>query len=110
VRACYPRQAIAVTEFGAEANRSGPAAEHGTYGFQSRLLDYHLGVYATKPWLSGAIGMLMTFRVRPGWSGGNPRPNPPYHEKGVFGFRGQPKPAAAVMERWFHRTRQYGGP
>jgi beta-glucuronidase len=110
VRACYRRQAIAVTEFGAEANRSGPASEKGTYRFQSRLLDYHLRVYARTPWLSGAIGMLMTFRVRPGWSGGNPRPSPPLHEKGVFGFRGQPKPAAAVMARWFHRTRQYDLP
>lgn len=110
VRRCYRRQAIAVTEFGAEANRAGPAREKGTYAFQSRLIAYHLGVYARKPWLAGAIGMLMTFRVRPGWSGGNPRPNPPNHEKGVFDIRGRPKPAAAVMARWFHRTRQYGEP
>ena len=30
VRACYPKQALMVTEFGAEANRDGPVEEKGT--------------------------------------------------------------------------------
>jgi beta-glucuronidase len=110
VRRCYPRQAIAVTEFGAEANRGGSAREHGTYAFQARLNAYHLRVYASKPWLSGAIGMLMAFRVRPGWTGGNPKPSGPMHQKGVFDLYGRPKPAAAVVSRWFHSTRQYDLP
>ena len=64
-----------VTEFGAEANRDGPVEEKGTYAFQQDFVNYHLGVYATKPWLSGAIyWALQEFRVRPDWDGGNPRP------------------------------------
>jgi beta-glucuronidase len=111
VRRCYPDKAIAVTEFGAEANRSGPEEDRGTYEFQADLNDYELGVFARKPWLSGAIGMLIEFHVRPGWSGGNPFPSAePLHQKGVFDFLGNPKPAAAVLERWFKSTQQYDLP
>ena len=38
----YPRQALFVTEFGAEANRPGPVTEKGTYAFQQDFLTYHL--------------------------------------------------------------------
>jgi beta-glucuronidase len=105
---CYSGKALVVTEFGAEANRAGPDDERGTYGFQSDLNDFHLRVYATKPWLSGAMGTLMTFKARPGWNGGNPRPTPPFHEKGVFDYFGNPKPAAAVISQWYHQTVQFG--
>jgi beta-glucuronidase len=108
VHKCYPDKAIAVTEFGAEANRSGPEEDRGTYEFQADLNDYELSVFAKKPWLSGAIGMLIEFHVRPGWSGGNPFPSAePLHQKGVFDFNGNPKPAAAVLERWFKATQQW---
>jgi beta-glucuronidase len=110
LRRCYPDKAIANTEFGAEANRPGPAEERGTYAFQKEYVDYTLGVYAKKPWISGAIGMLMAFRCRPGWEGGNPHPTPPIHEKGVFDLQGNPKPAAAVTSAWYHRTQQYDLP
>jgi beta-glucuronidase len=107
---CYPKQALVVTEFGAEGNRSGPVDEKGTYEFQADLYDYHLGIYATKPWLAGAMGTFMTFKCRPHWEGGNPRPNPPFvfHDKGVFDWYGKPKPAADVLSRWYHATKQYG--
>jgi beta-glucuronidase len=110
LRKCYTKQAIANTEFGAEANRHGPAEERGTYEFQSDWVDYTLGIYAKKPWISGAIGMLMSFHARPDWAGGNPHPTPPMHEKGVFNFQGNPKPAAAVMSDWYHHTQQYDLP
>jgi len=110
LRKCYPTQAIANTEFGAEANRAGPAEERGTYKFQAEYVDYTLGIYAKKPWISGAVGMLMAFRARPGWAGGNPHPTPPIHEKGVFDLRGNAKPAAKVMSDWFHKTQQYDLP
>jgi beta-glucuronidase len=101
VRKCYPDKAIAVTEFGAEANRSGPEEDRGTYEFQADLNDYELGIFAQKPWLSGAIGMLIEFRVRPGWSGGNPFPSAdPIHQKAVFDFSGNPKPAAQRPWPW----------
>jgi len=55
VRDCYPKQALMVTEFGFDANRSGPVEVRGTYAFQDNSIQYHLGVFATKSWLSGAI-------------------------------------------------------
>ena len=55
VRACYPKQAIMVTEFGFDANRNGPVEERGTYAFQANSVAFHLGVFAAKPWLSGAM-------------------------------------------------------
>jgi hypothetical protein len=110
LRACYPGKALAITESGGEANRSGPAEERGTYEYQSELHDFTLGVFATKPWLSGATVMLQEFRARPGWSGGNPYPTPPIHQKGVLDLNGNPKPAAQVVSDWFHRTQQYDLP
>jgi beta-glucuronidase len=110
MRACYPDKALMVTEFGAEANRSGPFEERGTFEFQTDWLDFHLGVYATKPWLSGAITMLQEFWCRPNWSGGNPRPQSPVHQKGIFDLNGNPKPAAQLVGDWFRRTQQYDLP
>ena len=105
---CYPGKAILVTETGAEANRDGPVEEKGTYAFQQDYVDYHFGVYATKPWLSGAIyWTLQEFRVRPRWEGGNPRPSPPVHQKGVIGFDGTKKPAFATCSG-SSRPRQVG--
>jgi len=110
-RACYPRQALMVTEFGAEANRVGPAEERGTYAFQEDFVAFHLGVYATKPWLSGAIYFaLQEFRVRPGWDGGDPHPQPPLHQKGLVSFDGVRKPAFFDVERSFKATPQFDLP
>ncbi len=111
MRACYPKKAIVVSEYGAEANRPGPVEERGTFEFQQDFVNFHLGVYATKPWLSGALYWTMQeFRVRPGWEGGNPRPQPPVHQKGLLTFRGaQPKPAYADVQRWFRGTEQLAG-
>jgi len=108
MRSYYPTQAIMVTEHGAEANRDGPDEERGTYGFQREFYEYHNQVYATKPWLSGVIGTLRAFRVRPGWEGGNPKPSNNWHEKGVLDFFDNPKPSYEVLQRWFRGTIQYG--
>ena len=89
-----------VTETGAEANRTGPVEEKGTYEFQSDYIKYHYDVYATKPWLSGALyWALKEFRVRPEWEGGNPRPQPPIHQKGVVAFDGTRKPGYTELQR-----------
>lgn len=107
--ACYPSQALMVTEFGAEANRDGPVQERGTYAFQSDFVDYHLGVYATKPYLSAAVyWALEEFRVRPQWDGGDPHPNPPFHEKGLVSRTGVKKPAYYEIQRIYRATRQFG--
>ena len=106
---CYPNKAIVVTEFGAEANRDGPVEEKGTYAFQQDFVNYHLGVYATKPWLSGAIYFaLQEFRVRPNWDGGNPRPQPPIHQKGAGLLRRRAQ--AGVLRRPAHLPRHQAVP
>lgn len=107
LRACYPHHALMVTEFGAEANRHGPVEERGTYEFQQDFIDYHLGVFAQKPWLSGAIyWALQEFKVRPGWDGGNPHPDPPIHEKGLISYSGEKKPAYAEIRKSYRATKQ----
>jgi beta-glucuronidase len=99
----YPRQALFVTEFGAEANRAGPATEKGTYAFQQDLLAYHLGVFATKPFLNGAlVWLLRDFHVKPRYTGGNPKPHPPLSEKGLIDSTGARKPAFDTVKQLFH--------
>lgn len=108
VRRCYPEMAIAVTEFGAEANRHGPAEERGTYEFQDAFVRYHLGEFENHPWLSGATyWALQEFRVRPNWDGGNPRPAPPIHQKGIVAFDGSKKPAYFTVQELFRATEQF---
>jgi beta-glucuronidase len=106
-RACYAKQALAVSEFGAEANRDGPLEEKGTWAFQQDWVNFQLGTFATKPWLSGAIyWALNEFWVRPSWEGGNPRPQPPVFQKGLITYDGVRKPAWADVQRWFTQTQQ----
>ena len=95
VRACYPDKAIFVSEFGAEANRDGPGRGEGHLRVPAGLHQLPpRASTARKPWLSGSLyWALQEFRVRPNWDGGNPRPNPPVHEKGLLRFDGSKKPA-----------------
>jgi beta-glucuronidase len=107
--ACYGKQAILVSEFGAEANRSGPIDERGTYEFQSWFVSTQLAEFAAIPWLSGAIyWALQDFLVRPGWSGGNPYPSPPVFHKGLLDFSGAAKPAWTVVQQAYQSTSQVG--
>ena len=111
VRACHPTKALLVTEFGAEANRDGPVTEKGTFEFQQDLLKFHLGVFDSKPWLSGAVWFtLREFLVRPGWDGGNPIPNPPFHQKAVISYDGTAKPAYYDLQAAYRATQQYPPP
>jgi beta-galactosidase/beta-glucuronidase len=108
LHACYPHQAVAVTEFGAEANRDGPIEEKGTYAFQSDFIRFHLNVYNAKPWLAGAdYWALQEFRVRPGWGGGNPWGTPPFHTKGLVRLDWTEKPAFAVLRAGYRAVRQF---
>lgn len=98
LRQCYPNQAIMISETGAEANRDGTVDEAGSYAYQTAYAQYHYAVYASKPWLSGAIWWgLREFRVRPNWAGGNPFPSPPWHAKGVLDRFGKAKPAWSFL-------------
>jgi beta-glucuronidase len=116
-RACYPKKAIFISEFGFEANRSGPVEERGTYQFQSNSVAFHLGVFASKPWLSGVLYFaLQDFAVRPNFNGGNPWPHPPFQQKGLVcgaqppdscpGITDGLKPAFAVVSSIYHSTMQ----
>jgi beta-glucuronidase len=108
LRRCYPRKALAVTEFGAEANREGPLEEKGTYAFQEDFIRHHLETFATKPWLSGSVyWALQEFRVRPYWGGGNPWGTPPYHTKGVVRLDWTTKPGWAALRAGHRKLRQY---
>jgi beta-glucuronidase len=107
LRACYPSKALFVSEFGFDGNREGPVEERGTYEFQSDSVAYHLGVFASKRWLSGAIYFLLQdYAARPGWGGGNPVPNPPFVQKGMLDLQGDAKPAFAVVAAIYHATVQ----
>lgn len=110
VHRCYPKKAIVVTEFGAEANRDGPAEERGTYQYQQAFVKRQLALLAKKTFLSGALyWALQEFRVRPSWDGGNPRPNPPFHEKGLITLKWEKKPAYFDVQRIFHAVDQFPG-
>ena len=107
VRACYPKQALMVTEFGFDAGSDGPVEVRGTYAFQDNAIQYHLGVFATKPWLSGAIYFaLQDFAAKPGWDGGNPQGTPPWVTKGLVDRYGGLKPSFAVVSSIYHATTQ----
>ena len=106
-RACYPHKALFVTEFGFDGNRDGPVEEYGTNQFQSNMLAYHLSVFASKPWLTGAmVQILQDFAAYPGYNGANPYPNSPFNGKGLFDVHGDQKPAFSVVSQSFHATRQ----
>jgi beta-glucuronidase len=107
MHACYPTKAIMVTEFGFDASRDGPVEERGTYEFQANTAAFHLAVFASKPWLSGAIWFaLQDFAAKPGWTGGDPRGNPPYVQKGMFDIYGNMKPGFALLSQLYHATQQ----
>ena len=106
MHANYPRKALFITEFGAEANRAGPREEKGTYDFQKEFMRFHLATYAKRPWINGAINwVLQDFKVRPGWMGGNPQPDAPWLRKGLIDQNGNDKPAFAPTERTYKRAR-----
>ena len=86
----------------------GPVDERGTYQFQSDTAAFHLDVFASKPWLSGAIyWLLQDFAAVPGWGGGDPRPDPPFVQKGLVDLTGHLKPAFAVVSAIYHATKQF---
>jgi beta-glucuronidase len=100
----YPTQALFMTEFGAEANRSGLASEKGTFAFQQDLLSYQIQRVDRLSFVNGAIlWLLRDFKVTPDWEGGNPRPAPPVNYKGVVDQYGRKKPAFDTVARLYRR-------
>jgi beta-glucuronidase len=107
VHQCMPNKVLMITEFGFDANRTGPVDERGTYAFQIDSLSYAEGVFASEPWLSGALYFAMQdYAAYPRYSGGNPLPNPPFNQKGVVDLYGNEKPSFATMSEIYHSTLQ----
>jgi beta-galactosidase/beta-glucuronidase len=110
----YPRQALVMTEFGAEARpelANAPPDQKGGYAFQAMHAGRTLDLVDRLHFLSGAIyWTLREFEIYPGWSGGagptaghvNTR-----HNKGLITYDGEKKPAWYVVHAHYARTRLY---
>ncbi len=106
----YPRQALVMTEFGAEGRpdmADEPADVKGSYGFQTKFVGDTMDVVDRLEFLSGAIHWtLREFEIYPGWRGGavpGPGRNSRHH-KGVLTYFGDRKPAWDVLREHFART------
>ena len=89
IRACYPRQGDHRSRSSApRPTATGPLEEKGTWAVPGRLR--RLPPRASTPPSRGSAarptGRCNEFRVRPAWEGGNPRPQPPVHQKGLLAY------------------------
>jgi beta-glucuronidase len=115
MRTTFPRQALVVTEFGAEArpeNATDPVTKKGSYAFQSKFVKEHLDVHDTTPFLSGSLyWTLREFEIFPGWTGGAGARDPRYpttrHNKGLMTYDGQIKPAWLIARDRFRARPLY---
>jgi len=105
----FPDKVLLVSEFGAEANGANASGAPGGYAFQARLLRDHIAVYRADARLAGMlVWALSDFALPPTFGGGSIRREAPrirlvvgLNQKGLFDYRGAPKPAAAVVRRLF---------
>jgi beta-glucuronidase len=105
----YPRQALVVSEFGAEALYAGPADVKGTFAFQSDYLRRTSAALAALPFMNGSIyWALRDFAVSPGWKGGAALPlgypTDGLNHKGLIAYDGTEKPALAVAASLFEQV------
>ncbi|HEV2062262.1 MAG TPA: glycoside hydrolase family 2 TIM barrel-domain containing protein [Solirubrobacteraceae bacterium] len=111
-RRFYRRQALVMTEFGAEATMDGPDDVKETWGFQSRYIDHNLSLIDRLGFMSGAIyWTLREFAVKPDWDGGAQRTDvvrDAIHNKGLLHYEdGARKPAWDVVREHFAATPMY---
>jgi beta-glucuronidase len=108
VHAANPDLPLLITEYGAEALRSGPVEQKGSFEFQSKFAVDHLRVHASKPYVNGSIWWaLRDFRVHPQWAGGAPEgwTAPPWHNKSLIEETGRSKPAYFEMRKRWRKSR-----
>ena len=110
VRACYPNQAIFVTEFGFGGNRNGPVEVRGTYSVPDQLARSITSASST---LCRGCRARSTSRSRISprardFVGGDPLGTPPWVDKGVLDQYGNPKPSFAVMASLYKGFEQIG--
>ncbi|HWH45725.1 MAG TPA: glycoside hydrolase family 2 TIM barrel-domain containing protein [Thermoleophilaceae bacterium] len=109
MRSALPGRILVATEFGAEGNDRNPSGRHGGYGYQASLLASHLRAYRAMPQLSGMLVWNLTdFPLFPTYAGGSIvarvpriRLTPGLNQKGLFDYRGNPKPAADTVRSEF---------
>jgi Glycosyl hydrolases family 2, TIM barrel domain/Glycosyl hydrolases family 2 len=116
LRDLYPREAIVMTEWGAEGRPELADAApdlKGGYPFQTFHAGRTLDVIDRSPALSGAIyWTLREFEIYPGWQGGAGRRPPEFepntrHHKGLITYDGVRKPAFELLRERFHATPLY---
>jgi hypothetical protein len=115
MRRNYPRQALVMTEFGAESTMDGPAHVKETYAFQSQYLKANFDVIRRLDFMDGAIyWTLREFAVKPRWDGGAERTDverDSIHSKGLISYEGgERKPAWDVAAREFASVPLYRQP
>jgi hypothetical protein len=105
----YPKQALVISEFGAEGVFNGPVTTKGSYAYQSDYLRRTYRVLDRLPFMNGSVyWALRDFAVAPGWKGGAQLP-PQYStdglaHKGLIAYDGTQKPAFAVASQLFAQT------
>ncbi len=113
MHAKYPRQALVISEFGAEATESGPANVKQTYAFQSQYLKRYLDIVDRLGFMNGAIyWTAREFAVKPDWDGGAhpPGDRDGIHNKGLISYDGKVKPAFETAQKAFGSTPLYRDP
>ncbi len=108
LHAANPDLPLLITEFGAEATRSGPVEQKGTFEFQRRWVMDHLAIHASKPFVNGSIHWaLRDFRVHQTWQGGAPDEyaQPPWHNKSLIEENNHRKPVFNAVARLYRRTK-----
>ena len=108
VHAANPDLPLVITEFGAEASRSGPVEQKGTYEFQRKFVMDHLAIHGSKRFVNASIHWaLRDFRVHPTWQGGAPEEytTPPWHNKSLLEEDNRRKPAFLDVAGLFRRTK-----
>jgi beta-galactosidase/beta-glucuronidase len=108
VHLANPDLPLVITEFGAEASRSGPVEQKGTFEFQTKFVMDHLAIHGTKRFVAGSIHWaLRDFRVHQTWQGGAPDgyAQPPWHNKSLLEENNHRKPVFSPVARLFRSTK-----
>jgi hypothetical protein len=103
--AIFPGRVLVLTEFGAEANTLNAPDAPGGEAYQARLIGTQIRILRADRRLSGwLVWALRDFALTPTFGGGSVRQAlpalklvPGINEKGLFGYDGRAKPAAAVV-------------
>jgi beta-galactosidase/beta-glucuronidase len=103
--AIFPGRVLVLTEFGAEANTSNAPDAPGGEAYQARLIGQQIRILRADRRLGGwLVWALSDFALTPTFGGGSVRQAlpglrlvPGINAKGLFGYDGRAKPAAAVV-------------